>query len=111
MHGSGLGVRAFSAQAVYALEMNHRFRIARFSVDAVGSDVVRAVWDTFLPAAVPVELTLASVLEAVAFARAVSLRPLAALGVPESALAYMSLRFPTLRFEEDVATGDSGCAA
>ena len=99
------------AQAFYALELNHRLRIARVSVDAPGLDVVHAFWDAFLPCAVPVELALAPMLEAVAFARAVSLRPLAALGVPEMAAAYMKVRFPGQSFQVDAATGGSGRAA
>jgi hypothetical protein len=82
------------AMARYALELNHRLRLACAAVDGTGFQVGRVHWQAVLPASVPLERGLCRAVEAVAVARSLSSQVFAALAEPTVAAAYLDLRFP-----------------
>ena len=81
------------AMARYALELNHRLRLARVAVDGTGPDAARVVWQSVLPGSVPLERGLVPAVEALAVARNLSSRVFAALSAKGPAAAYLNLRF------------------
>ena len=82
------------AQIFFALEANHRLRLARVSVVDEGGDAVRVIWDAVAPSAVPIARAVSMLTEAVVFARGETGRALTALCDPCIAEAYLDHRFP-----------------
>lgn len=84
--------RAARALRIFALEASRRIRLARLSVTAIRQGTAAICWDSVLPVAARLDLTLPEVLAAVVSARAETARSLRALSQPGIAEAYLSLR-------------------
>jgi hypothetical protein len=86
--------RTARALRIFALEASRRVRLARLSVTAVRQGSAAICWDSVLPVAARLDLTLTEALAAVVSARAETARSLRALSQPRIAEAYLSLRAP-----------------
>jgi hypothetical protein len=84
--------RALDALAHFALEANRRLRLARLSVAPRSGGAAQVVWDAILPAKLPADPALGELAAAVAGARALTARPLAALADPRVAETYLGAR-------------------
>ncbi len=87
------GGRSARALALFALEANGRFRLARLTVSA-SDGVARAGWDAVLPAAGVCADSLATAVGALLVARAETERALRALAKAAVADAYLEARDP-----------------
>jgi hypothetical protein len=87
------GGRSARALALFALEANGRFRLARLTVSA-SDGVARAGWDAVLPAAAVCADGLATAVEALFVARTETERALRALAKAAVADAYLEARDP-----------------
>lgn len=86
------GAQALRAAQRYALEVSRRLVLARLSVAPTVEGHGRAVWDAFLPGELARADTLLWTIEAVIHARALTARPLHALGQRNVARAFRRIR-------------------
>jgi len=88
------GGHSARALALFALEANDRFRLARLTVSSANDGVARARWDAVLLAAAVCADGLATAVEALLIARTETERALRALAKAVVADAYLEARDP-----------------